>query len=64
LDNLDLCYLPGHAALQLFRQRKLSPVAVLEAQIDQAERVDPLINAFTDTYFDEALDHARRAEET
>ena len=62
MNDLDLCYLPGHAALRLFREHKLSPVEVLEAQIRRVERVNPRINAFTDTYFDEALEQARRAE--
>ena len=61
LNDLDLCYLPGHAALRLFREHRLSPVEVLEAQIRRVERVNPLINAFTNTYFDEALEQARRA---
>jgi Asp-tRNA(Asn)/Glu-tRNA(Gln) amidotransferase A subunit family amidase len=64
LDDLDLCYLPGHAALRLFGERRLSPVEVLEAQIRRVERVNPRINAFTDSYFDEALEQARRAEAT
>ena len=62
MNDLDLGYLPGHAALRLFGERRLSPVEVLEAQIRRAERVNPRINAFTDNYFDEALEQARRAE--
>lgn len=62
MDDLDLCYLPAHRALELFRQRKLSPVEVLTAQIEQARKADPLLNAFTDTYFGEALDQAKRSE--
>ncbi|MGI9412246.1 MAG: amidase [Hyphomicrobiales bacterium] len=64
MDDLDLCYLPGHRALELFRARKLSPVDVLEAQIRRAEAVETRLNAFTDSYFDEALDLARAAEAT
>ncbi len=63
MDDLDLCYLPGHHALELFRRRELSPVDVLRAQIARCEAVGGRLNAFTDTYFDEALDQARAAEE-
>ncbi len=63
MDDLDLCYLPGHRALDLFRQRQLSPVELLQAQIAQTEKVGENVNAFTDTYFDEAVEQARKAEE-
>ena len=62
MDDLDLCYLPGHRALELFRRRELSPVDVLQAQIRRHEAVGDLLNAFTETYFDEALEQARTAE--
>ena len=63
MDDLDLCYLPGHRALKLFRARELSPVDLVRAQIRRAETVESELNAFTDRYFDEALDQAHRAEE-
>lgn len=58
----DLCYLSASEALALFRARKLSPVELLEAHIARTGKVNPKINAFTDTYFDEALEQARKAE--
>ena len=58
----DLCYLTAVEALHLFRARKLSPLELLEAQIARAERLGPKVNAFTDTYFEEARDMARAAE--
>ena len=58
----ELCYLSATEALKLFRRRKLSPVELLEAQIARAEAVEPKINAFTDTYYEEALAKARKAE--
>lgn len=58
----DLCYLSAHEALELFRARKLSPVELMEAVIARAERVNPRINAFADTYFDEAMAAAKRSE--
>ena len=60
--STELCYLSATEALKLFRRRKLSPVELLEAQIARAEAVEPKINAFTDTYYEEALAKARKAE--
>ena len=62
-SDQDLCYLSASDALRLFRARKLSPVELLKAQIERAEKVEPKINAFAFTYFEEALDQARKAEE-
>jgi Asp-tRNA(Asn)/Glu-tRNA(Gln) amidotransferase A subunit family amidase len=62
MSDIDLCYLSASEALNLFRKRKLSPVELMEAVIRRAETVDRRINAFTFTYFDEALEQARAAE--
>ena len=58
----DLCYLSAGEAMRLFRTRELSPVELLQALIDRAEAVEPKINAFAFTYYDEALEKARKAE--
>jgi aspartyl-tRNA(Asn)/glutamyl-tRNA(Gln) amidotransferase subunit A len=58
----DLHYLPAAEALRLFRTRKLSPVELMLAVIDRAGKVEPAINAFADTHYDEALTRARAAE--
>ncbi len=62
MADLDLCYLPATKALELFRAKTLSPVELLEAYIARAEAVEPNINAFTYTHYDEALELARKAE--
>lgn len=62
-DTDDLCYLSATRALALFRQRELSPVELLKAQIARAEQVEPDINAFTETLFDAAMDAAVLAEQ-
>jgi amidase len=62
MTDLDLCYLSASEALRLFKARKLSPVELLQALIDRAERVEPKINAFDFTYYEEALAQAREAE--
>ena len=58
----DLCYLSATEARRLFRSRKLSPVELMKAVIDQAEKVEPSINAFADRHYDSALAAARTAE--
>ena len=62
MADLDLCYLPATEALGLFKAKKLSPVELLEAQIARAEEVEPTINAFTFTHYDEARALAKKAE--
>lgn len=63
MDDLELCYLPAASALRRFRSKELSPVELLRALIQRAETIDPRINAFTECYFEEALEQAARAEQ-
>jgi Asp-tRNA(Asn)/Glu-tRNA(Gln) amidotransferase A subunit family amidase len=58
----DLHEIGAAEALRSFRDRSLSPVELMEAVIARAERVEPHINAFAVTYYDEALEAARLAE--
>lgn len=60
--NIELCYLSATDQLRLFRSGELSPVEVLQAQLDRMTAVEPVLNAFTDTFEDEALAAARAAE--
>lgn len=62
MSDTDLVYMPATAALKLFAKKKLSPVELMQATIARAEAVQPKINAFTYTHFDEALALARKAE--
>ncbi len=61
--SADLYRLSTGEALDLMRTRKLSPVELMQAVIDRAEAVEPQINAFSFTYFDEAMEAARRSQE-
>ena len=58
----DLHYLPATEALRLFRARELSPVELVTAVIERAGAVEPVVNAFAETFFDQALEAARAAE--
>ena len=59
----DLPYLPATEAIKAFSDGSLSPVDLMRSIISRSERVEPHINAFTDTYFESALEQARAAEE-
>jgi Asp-tRNA(Asn)/Glu-tRNA(Gln) amidotransferase A subunit family amidase len=58
----ELHTLSAAEALRLMRARELSPVELMEAVIRRAEHVEPAINAFPHTYYEEALASARLAE--
>ncbi|MHB9115046.1 MAG: amidase [Thermoleophilia bacterium] len=60
----DLCYLPATEALRMFREKRLSPVELMEAVINRAESVEPSVNAMCCTYFDEAIEAAHAAEDS
>ena len=58
----DLHYLPATEAIRRFRTRELSPVELLDAVIARAEAVEPTINAFAHTRYEEARAEAKAAE--
>ncbi|MGB7244653.1 MAG: amidase [Sulfitobacter sp.] len=63
MSDPELCYLPATRQLEMFRACEISPVDVLDAQIARAQDIEPVVNAFTDTFFDHARDQALKAEE-
>ncbi|MGB3178124.1 MAG: amidase [Albidovulum sp.] len=64
MSNLELCYLPATRQIEMFRAHEISPLEVLDAQIARAEAIEPQVNAFTETFFDQARDQARIAGQT
>ena len=58
----DVHYVSAAEALAGFRSGDLSPVEVMEALIARAEAVEPAINAFAATRYEEALARAKEAE--
>ena len=49
-------------ALTLFRERRLSPVELMEATLDLVEKTEPVVNAFSARYPEQALRAASLAE--
>jgi len=62
MNTKELCYLSGTEALSHFGQGSLSPVELMEALVNRSEALQPQVNAFTDSFFEQALDHARLSE--
>src|SRR5262249_25467606 len=58
----DLHYLSALDALRMFRSRELSPVELMQAVLDRADKVEPTINAFAETFPEQALEQARAPE--
>jgi aspartyl-tRNA(Asn)/glutamyl-tRNA(Gln) amidotransferase subunit A len=58
----DLSYMPAHALARAIRQRQLSPVEVVRAVLDRAQRSQPALNAFITLCPERALVVAQRAE--
>jgi Asp-tRNA(Asn)/Glu-tRNA(Gln) amidotransferase A subunit family amidase len=63
-SSSDLCFLSASEVLRLFRSGQLSPVELLQAQLTRTERVEPLLNAFSERYVEQAQAQARAAEAT
>lgn len=58
----ELHVLTAREAIARFEAGSLSPVELMRAVIERAHVVEPHVNAFTDTFFERALEQARRAE--
>ncbi len=57
-----LCYLSARDVLHAFQEQRLSPVEYLDTLIARADRLNPNINAYTETFYDQARDQAGRSE--
>jgi Asp-tRNA(Asn)/Glu-tRNA(Gln) amidotransferase A subunit family amidase len=60
--STELCYLSALEATRLFRSRALSPVELMRALIARAEEIESEVNAFSDTFFGQAMRQAGEAE--
>jgi amidase len=60
--STELASLTATEAIALFEARTVAPVELVRAVIERAEKVEPTINAFTETFFEQALLQAQEAE--
>ncbi len=62
MDRSDLVYLSATELREEFLARRLSPVEVVEATLEQIDRLNPLLNAYVTVTADLARQQARAAE--
>ncbi|WP_197373222.1 amidase [Mycolicibacterium baixiangningiae] len=60
-SSQDLAYLSAVDALAMFRSKELSPVELMTALVERADALEPTINAFTEEFFEQALQQAKFA---
>ena len=61
MDATELSFLSARDVLARFRDKSLSPVDYLDVLIARTEAINPAINAYTETFFDEARQQAKAA---
>ena len=62
MDNDDLCYTPAIDMARLIRDRKLSPVEIVDTVLARIESLEPRLNAFAALDADAARKAAQEAE--
>ena len=62
MADMSLAYTPATTLARLIREKKVSPVEVVENSLARIEEVNGALNAFCFTYPEEALAQAREAE--
>ena len=62
MDSTDLAFLPATDAAALIRDRKLSPVELMQAVLSRIEAQEPTVNAFATLTADQAMEAAKTAE--
>lgn len=63
MENNELVYLPAAEILRLYREKRLSPVEMLNAHIKRIEAHNAEVNCIVQEHFDEAMDTAKESEE-
>ena len=59
---MDLHYISATEALKRFKDRSLSPVELIKAIIERAEKINPKINAHNFIFYEKAIEAARVSE--
>ena len=60
----DLCFVSAADLGRLYRQRRVSPLEVMEAVLARVDAVNPVLNAYVTLAREPALAAARRARVT
>jgi aspartyl-tRNA(Asn)/glutamyl-tRNA(Gln) amidotransferase subunit A len=63
MDATELCYLSAGQLSPLIRNKKVSPVEIVEAQLARISALEPALNSFITLMPDEAIEAARQAEQ-
>src|SRR4051794_23796927 len=61
--STELCFMTAHEMAQMIRTREISAVELMEAHLDQIERVNPKVNAIVTLLPERAMEGARAADE-
>ncbi len=62
MNREELCFTPATEIARLIREKAISPVEVMQATIERAERFNPRLNAICTPTFDTAIKAAHKAE--
>ena len=60
----DICFLTAREIATLVKQKKLSAREVMEAHLKQIDRLNPQVNAIVTLIADQAMQNARKADES
>lgn len=63
MADSEICFKTAVELTRLIRDRKLAPSEVMEAHLDQIERINPKVNAIVTLTAEEAMKRAREADE-
>src|SRR3984957_14954272 len=58
----DLCFTSARALSGMIGRREVSPVEVMAAVLERAQRLQPILNIFAELHADRAMEAARAAE--
>ena len=63
MTGQEICWMSAVDLAAAIKQRKLSPVEVVENLLERIEKINPKINAYVTMMTDSARDEARKAED-
>ncbi|MBW2085495.1 MAG: amidase, partial [Deltaproteobacteria bacterium] len=62
-DTESICYRPAVELARMIREKKLSPIEVVNAFLQRIEEINPKVNAFCTMTAETAVEEAQRAEQ-